>query len=191
MFNIRSTFLICLAFSFAWFAIPSNAVLANQSFEPGIDRPGSDFHNFEINQPPPGSLGGTVDICRDTCSRDGNCKAWTHVNPGVQGPKARCWLKNAIPGAVANGCCTSGVPMRALEPGIDRPQGDYNNFDLSAADPGLCKQACDRDGSRCQAWTFVNPQVQGPSARCWLKSSVPQAFTNPCCTSGVKFIGPN
>jgi hypothetical protein len=34
----------------------------------------------------------------------------------------------------------------------------------------------------------VNPGVQGPAARCWLKSSVPPATPNSCCTSGVKIL---
>jgi hypothetical protein len=77
--------------------------------------------------------------------------------------------------------------MREFEPDVDRPGSDYNNFDLAAADPNDCRAACESDGSRCQAWTFVKPGVQGPSARCWLKGAVPPAITSNCCTSGVIF----
>jgi hypothetical protein len=31
------------------------------------------------------------------------------VQPGVQGPNARCWLKNSVPPPVASNCCVSGV----------------------------------------------------------------------------------
>jgi hypothetical protein len=31
-------------------------------------------------------------------------------------------LKGVIPAANFNGCCTSGVPMRWIEPSIDRPE---------------------------------------------------------------------
>jgi hypothetical protein len=31
------------------------------------------------------------------------------VRPGIQGNSGRCWLKDSVPGAVRNNCCTSGV----------------------------------------------------------------------------------
>ena len=158
---------------------------ADQSLEENVDRPGLDFQNFDVNPPVPGQFGGTVDSCRIACEQNATCKAWTHVAPGLQGPKARCWLKNAIPSPVANNCCVSGVPMRAFEPSVDRPTGDFKNFDLSSADPNQCSSACSAEGNRCKAWTFVRPGVQGPNARCWLKEAVPPAFTNDCCVSGV------
>jgi hypothetical protein len=67
-----------------------------------VDRPGSDFHNFDLAAPSP-------EVCRDACASDGRCLAYTYVRPGVQGPSARCWLKNAVPNAVSNSCCVSGV----------------------------------------------------------------------------------
>jgi hypothetical protein len=47
--------------------------------------------------------------CRSRCRADNQCVAWTAVHPGVQGPNARCWLKNAIPEPSANSCCVSGI----------------------------------------------------------------------------------
>jgi hypothetical protein len=75
---------------------------AKLGFESGIDRPGSDYKNFDIAQADP-------NLCLASCSGEGQCKAWTYVNPGVQGPQARCWLKTSIPSPTANGCCDSGV----------------------------------------------------------------------------------
>jgi hypothetical protein len=72
-----------------------------------------------------------------------------------------------------------------MEHDVDRPGSDFANFDLPEARPHLCKEACMRD-SRCLAFTYVNPGVQGPNARCWLKNSVPPATQNACCVSGVK-----
>ena len=187
--SIRLPLIIAAVLCLSWCATPANVAFADQTREDNIDRPGGDFRNFPVNRPPPGSFGTEVDICRGNCERDGNCKAWTLVRAGLQGPQARCWLKNVIPAATFNGCCTSGVPMRVFEPNIDRPGGDFRNFDLAAANPNLCKAACDGDG-QCQAWTFVRPGVQGPKARCWLKFFVPTAFTNNCCTSGVRFNQP-
>lgn len=72
-----------------------------------------------------------------------------------------------------------------MEPGVNRLGMDYKNFDLPAAQPALCKKACDRE-SRCLAWTYVHPGIQGPNARCWLKNPVPAPSMNSCCVSGVK-----
>jgi hypothetical protein len=71
----------------------------------------------------------------------------------------------------------------ALEPNTDRPGQDLRQ--TPAADPAQCKAACDGDAG-CAAWTWVKPGWQGPSARCYLKSGVPQAVPATCCTSGVK-----
>jgi len=181
----RLFLVFAIAVSIVWHTFPVSVAVANQLLEENTDRPGNDFSNFDLSPPQPGTFGGPVDVCQGRCQREDNCKAWTFVKAGVQGPNARCWLKNAIPAAHQNNCCTSGVPVRTLEANIDRPGSDYNNFDLTSADPSLCKAACEKDGPKCLAWTFVKPGVQGPSARCWLKNSVPPAFTNNCCTSGA------
>ena len=73
----------------------------------------------------------------------------------------------------------------AAEWGVDRPGGDYKNFNLPSDQPSLCEQACNGE-AQCKAWTFVHPGIQGPSARCWLKSSVPPKKNDSCCVSGVK-----
>lgn len=74
-----------------------------------------------------------------------------------------------------------------VEPGVDRFGSDYSGTDLSAADPALCRAACDADGS-CKAYTYVKPGVQGPSARCYLKDAVPPPTPADCCVSGVKVL---
>ena len=103
----------------------------------GVDRPGSDLRpGFELATPDPA-------LCRQACEADPNCKAYTYVRPGFQGPKARCWLKSAVPAAVQNDCCISGVRsdistmpvlknatkslsdiVEVMEFGIDRPGRD-------------------------------------------------------------------
>jgi PAN domain len=70
-----------------------------------------------------------------------------------------------------------------FERGIDRPGLDFNNTpSQGAAD---CSFACQLE-NQCRAWTFVRPGVQGPSGRCFLKSAVPQARRDNCCTSGFR-----
>lgn len=74
-----------------------------------------------------------------------------------------------------------------IEENTDRPGGDLGGgFNLQAADPRLCKAACDRKAD-CRAWTYVKPNtIQGPKPRCWLKGSVPGARNSNCCVSGIK-----
>jgi hypothetical protein len=68
-----------------------------------VDRPGSDFSNFNLPRADPG-------LCAEACARDSRCKAWTYVKPNtIQGPNPRCWLKYAVPRAVQRSCCVSGV----------------------------------------------------------------------------------
>jgi hypothetical protein len=49
----------------------------------------------------------------------------------------------------------------------------------------VCQKAC-ADESKCLAFTFVKAGVQGAAPHCWLKNSVPQAYPDATCVSGVK-----
>jgi hypothetical protein len=73
----------------------------------------------------------------------------------------------------------------AWEDNTDRPGMDYKNFDLTAADPSLCENACKGEAT-CKAWTYVKPGIQARAARCWLKNDVPAPKNNQCCVSGIK-----
>jgi len=72
----------------------------------GDDRPGNDIRNMPFN--------GDAQACLKLCNRERDCRAWTFVKAGVQGPSAVCFLKAPIPRAVANPCCTSGVIRKNL-----------------------------------------------------------------------------
>jgi hypothetical protein len=74
---------------------------AQGSFEPNVDRQGSDYYNFDIR--------GGPHECQAACARDRQCTAWTFVHRDVQGPSQRCWLKNNIPPPSGDTCCVSGV----------------------------------------------------------------------------------
>lgn len=78
----------------------------------------------------------------------------------------------------------STLPSSAFELNIDRPGHDYANFDLPSEHPSICRDACDRD-TRCKAWTYVRPGIQGPRPRCWLKHSEASPQPNNCCISDV------
>ena len=73
-------------------------------FEPNTDRPGSDIRSIDLPE------GARPNACRVACIREDRCRAWTYVRPGVQGPSAKCWLKDRVPRARHNTNCTSGVP---------------------------------------------------------------------------------
>jgi hypothetical protein len=120
---------------------------------------------------------GTADNCNMACA--GNAAemcggVWANAiyrSTGVAGP-------SVSPGAATR---------TTMEQDVNRPGRDYRNFDLPAADPALCRDACVRD-PQCKAWTYVKPNtVQGPVARCWLKNAAPSPGQNACCVSGVKF----
>ena len=71
------------------------------SWEPGTDRQGLDYKSFEIE--------GGPEVCQNACAREARCQAYTWVRPGVQKPKAVCWLKDGVPSPTGNADCVSGV----------------------------------------------------------------------------------
>lgn len=81
---------------------PADKAAGGEGLEPETDRPGNDFKDFDLEQPDP-------QLCRKACGDEAQCKAFVYVKPGVQGEKARCWLKDAVPGKVESDCCTAGV----------------------------------------------------------------------------------
>jgi len=76
------------------------SIASAQQSARNTDRPGGDYNNFEVGLP---------DDCRTACLKDRRCQAWTFVKPGIQGRRARCWVKDRVPRAVSNPCCTSGT----------------------------------------------------------------------------------
>lgn len=80
-------------------ATPAKPVL---SFEPNRDRSGGNYRSFELRSPRP-------EACRDACASDRRCQAFTYVKPGIQGRRAKCWLKRTAPRSVRNACCVSGA----------------------------------------------------------------------------------
>ena len=75
---------------------------ARSTLELNVDRPGSDFDNFDLDEAKP-------ELCQARCAANPRCLAVTYVKPGVQGAKARCWLKDPAPPAIPSECCVSGV----------------------------------------------------------------------------------
>jgi hypothetical protein len=73
------------------------------SLEGAVDRPGSDFANFDLPS-------ADFRLCQGECAVNSTCRSWAYVEPGtIQGPNPRCWLKNATAVPADNGCCVSGA----------------------------------------------------------------------------------
>ena len=83
------------------FAGISGAALAQPVIEENTDRPGKNFKKVQLRA-------GDVNECIRLCAVDRECRAWTFVKPGVQGPTAVCFLKNPAPDPRPDRCCTSG-----------------------------------------------------------------------------------
>ena len=100
-----SSLMIASAFGLAFSGIAGIAS-AQDGPRQNTDRPGSDFRNI--------ALSGNSQACGEFCRTTRGCRAWTFVKPGFHEPSARCFLKNVVPAAVRNSCCTSGV-VRILD----------------------------------------------------------------------------
>jgi esterase/lipase superfamily enzyme len=96
-------------------------------------------------------------------------------------------LRIALAGLLLAPWTSASAQILTTDPDTDRPGMDYRNFDLAEARPELCRKACANE-SKCVAYSYVKPGVQGPTARCWLKSRIPPQVSSSCCISGVKAI---
>jgi hypothetical protein len=134
----------CIAvLAIAWAAVTPGMA---QTFEPQIDRPGGDYRSFDLPVADAGQ-------CASACAAEGQCVAFTYVNPGVQGPMARCWLKNVVPNPVPSACCTSGLVRAAPPPAMPRV----------FANPMLQGMSVDR----CLYWA---QQCDAPAATAYCRS---------------------
>jgi hypothetical protein len=149
----------------------------NMDDESEVDRPGSDYYDFDANP-------ASVLTCLSACISDRQCHGYSYTEAGVVRPAAHCWLKGAVADWVPKAGVTSGI-IRSPEYYVDRPGNDYTNFPLSDARSELCAAACAAD-QYCEAYTYVQPTTQQPSPWCWLKGGVPAVAYNPNTTSGVK-----
>jgi len=71
--------------------------------ETSIDRPGGDYHGFELKK------GDGDEICKAACTADNKCRAWTFVRAGYVGKDPHCFLKKEIKPPRHKAGFTSGV----------------------------------------------------------------------------------
>jgi len=157
-------------------ALVSNSELL--SYESGVNRYGGDIKGIRIGSPAQ---------CRTECVKNTQCKSFTYVGPGIQGPSAMCWLKKTIPArSRATVAIKSGVVRKdGLEYSVNRWGSDYKNRWLDRADPAECRALCVAEPSVCRSFTYVKPGVQGARARCWLKNAEAGVSSNRETISGV------
>ena len=113
--SVALTIIIC----FALLVIPGFSRFGEAGdYEPDTDRPGMDYHNYELS---------TSDwtFCKTSCDNDPKCIAWTYVKPNAaQGQPARCFLKNGVPEKKTNTACISGVkpcpPINVSSPVVNK-----------------------------------------------------------------------
>lgn len=86
-------------------SVPTSAggqALIAGDLEVNVNRLGSDYKVFDLAKDDP-------ELCRDACDAEPRCKAFTYVKPGLQGPMAKCWLKDPAAAARPEECCVSGI----------------------------------------------------------------------------------
>ena len=75
----------------------------NGAIETSIDRPGGDYHSFELKK------GDSDDVCKAACTADNKCRAWTFARAGYVGKDPHCFLKKEIKPPRHKAGFTSGV----------------------------------------------------------------------------------
>lgn len=95
-------------------AIPTNRAITQVTAVTGVDRPGADYRTFSISAlvtgTPPARRQAAIQQCRAACLSETQCRAFA-VGPAVALAET-CWLKAAVPAAVANPAIASGVKVR-------------------------------------------------------------------------------
>jgi hypothetical protein len=76
-----------------------------------------------------------------------------------------------------------GKALRRLHENTDFRGSDLSRLIVTTATS--CEANC-KNNNACRAWTYVKPGQQGPSGVCYLKNTLPRAYLDTCCTSGVK-----
>lgn len=101
--------------------------------------------------------GNVVIYATGTRTCFGQCPLWA---TGTSGP------------ALGQTPCYTWTAYTRQYPDTDMPGNDYKWLTLARASPSLCGRQCSQE-SKCWAFTYVPPGVQGSQAMCWLKSSWP------------------
>jgi hypothetical protein len=94
------------------------------------------------------------------------------------------WASNTDTGNNLGTTACEAARITGTEQNTNRFGGDYTGFPISQPRPLWCAYYCAHD-SKCKAYSYVPPGVQGTQAMCWLKSSVPAPSYAPGLVSGI------
>jgi hypothetical protein len=75
----------------------------NLAVETSIDRAGGDFRSFELKS------GDSDEVCKQACTAENKCRAWTFARAGYVGKEPHCFLKKDIKPPRRKAGFTSGV----------------------------------------------------------------------------------
>jgi hypothetical protein len=162
------------------------SALVRFDFLRDVDMNGQDYSDFAV------PTGGS-EVCQRACAADPDCKAYTYVKSTNTVPEGRCWLKTGVPAQRAAQCCDSGIKrpgrdaMGTIKGDFDLPGADYHRITPRARSThsSICADACGAD-SKCRAFSYVKPGVQGSDPFCYLKGNVPNGRSDKCCSSAGK-----
>ena len=91
----------------------------------------------------------------------------------------------AQPKPAAPAASAKGVTFR-IEKNVNRQASDYRDFEMDAdATFEICQKACETE-TTCRAFTYVKAGPRGVKPHCWLKNTVPVAYPDEECITGVK-----
>lgn len=115
----------------------------------GINFPGNDIGSFFVGDNDP-------QTCQAACDVNEDCEAWTFVKPGIQGPEAVCWLKNAVAAPEVTECCISAAVDGQ---GASTAGGFYARPKIGATDVDFCLYAGTECGQKaadlfCRSWGY-------------------------------------
>ena len=84
----------------------------------------------------------------------------------------------------SNNCSGSNFAVTQVYAGWNASGGDYTHVALSQPRASWCAYYCSQ-ASRCKAFTYVPPGIQGSQAQCWLKDGAYTWYSDNRMTSGI------
>jgi hypothetical protein len=157
------------------------------SLDRNMDRPGSDFRNFDLTDPDP-------DLCASACDSDPECKSFSYNPPGMSGPNAMCWLKNRVPELVNATGVVSGVKNESMGKIVSRLRKLADSATLSKTKPVSPNdgQPESTPANAVMKWNLCAnafcPEVVDPRVHGYAEMSFPMVFLDDGTWGELKAI---
>jgi len=115
---------------------------------------------------------------RVTMQVDGNLVVYNAGNAPV-------WSSNTSGESIgSNSCSGSNFAVTQVYFGWNASGGDYTHFAMAQPRASWCAYYCSQE-SRCKAFTYVPPGIQGSQPVCWLKDRAYTWYSDNRLTSGI------